>query len=231
MSLKRLFCAAVVAVVSFSGAVFAQSSTNSASSASSPSAPGCDDACCFKQSVVDGRIKFECVANWCQASCELVYPKGQDGKPDLNKKPSCGCQAGPPPQQPPPPGNSDNTNCASKTSAAQCGGECHTDDGKVGQCIWVKDRGKGKGKDAFKCDCALDPCRELGVGPRCGGRCTGEITKDSGVCREMPTTFGNKGCRCDNGNTNVINNVSSGLWSGVSSAASSAASGFFRGGK
>ena len=103
MSLKRLFFAAVLAVVGLSGVASAQATANSVSSGSSSSAPGCDDACCFKQSVVDGRTKFECVSNWCQQSCELVYPKGQDGKPDFNKKPTCGCIAAPPqpPAQPP----------------------------------------------------------------------------------------------------------------------------------
>lgn len=113
MSIKRLFLAAVLAAVGFSGYVSAQSSTNSVSSGSASSAPGCDDACCFKQSVVNGKVKFECVSNWCQQSCELVYPKGQDGKPDFNKKPTCGCVAAPP--QPPvnPPGNppGDETSC------------------------------------------------------------------------------------------------------------------------
>jgi hypothetical protein len=102
MSIKRLFFAAVLAVVGFSGYVSAQSSSTSILSgsailsSSASSARGCDDACCFKQSVVNGKVKFECVSNWCQQSCELVYPKGQDGKPDFNKKPTCGCVAAPP---------------------------------------------------------------------------------------------------------------------------------------
>lgn len=110
MNVKRVLMSAVVALVGSSSVALAQSS-----GASSSSAP-CEDACCFKQSVVDGKTKFECISNWCQQSCELVYPKGQDGKPDFNKKPSCGCVAAPPaapppPQQPPgnPPG--DETSC------------------------------------------------------------------------------------------------------------------------
>jgi hypothetical protein len=102
MSLNRLFLASVLALVGVSANAFAQSSPTSASSGSSSSPPPCEDACCFKQSVVDGKVKFECVSNWCQASCELVYPTGKDGKPDLNKKPTCGCQAAPPPVNPPP---------------------------------------------------------------------------------------------------------------------------------
>lgn len=110
MSLKRLFLASVLALVGVSASAFAQSSTNSTSSGSSSSTPPCEDACCFKQSVVDGKVKFECLTNWCQATCQLVYPKGQDGKPDLNKKPSCGCQDAPPNNggNPPP---SDDTSC------------------------------------------------------------------------------------------------------------------------
>jgi hypothetical protein len=204
MSLKRSFIAAVVVALGLSGVASAQvgSSTNSAPSSASSAAPGCEDACCFKQSVVDGKTKFECVANWCQQKCELVYPKGADGKPDFNKKPGCGCNADQPPggPQPPPTGGE---NCGSKTEPGQCGGQCYTADGKIGQCSW----------DKKKCACDMNPCKPLGIG-RCGGPCTGEVSKQAGVCKVKSAGF-IKYCGCDTG-VDVISATSSAVSSAVS---------------
>jgi hypothetical protein len=87
-------CAALL-LTSVSAPVFA-AETPVPQSTQTPTQPSCDDACCFKESVgADGKKQFSCESNWCQQTCGLVYPPGKDGKPDFNKKPSCGCQAAP----------------------------------------------------------------------------------------------------------------------------------------
>ena len=128
MMFKRIFFGAALACLGFSAVATAQTGGFTVEGGSASSQPPCEDACCFKQSKGDdGRVKFECVSNWCQQTCQLVYPKGADGKEDFNKKPSCGCNAAPPPSQPPPgspPPPADDGGCRDKAGTCQKGKEC-----------------------------------------------------------------------------------------------------------